>query len=102
MAVFFDGIDDNLSTVQDGAAGVDTNSFTMACFFLVNSATSFNDSIVDLEDSLVASTIFRTLEIVSPDVSGFRPRLFQSFSGSDGLWKTSSDLVFGQWYQIVI
>src|SRR3990167_1250052 len=102
MAVFFDGIDDNLATSQDGAAGVDTNGFTMAWFFLVQSAISFNDSIVDFEDSLVASTVFRTLEIVAPASSGFRPRLFHSFSGTDGRWRISSDLAFGQWYHIVI
>lgn len=102
MPVNFDGLDDNLSTTQDGASGTDTDITTTAMFVQILAQPSANKSAVDFEDSLVGSTIFRTIEIVAPASTGFRPRWFHQFSTTAGIWRVTADLNLNQWYQVII
>ena len=98
MAVFFDGIDDNLSTAQDAAStAIDGNLTTHAIFLFLPSTPASTQTILSSSDGY-PGTGSRGLKTGTDSKFQF----FHSFSGTTPFWRTSSAQTVGVWHQFVV
>src|SRR3990172_3792082 len=98
MAVFFDGIDDNLSTAQDAAStAIDGNLTTHAVFLFIPSTPSGAQTFLVSCDGF-PGTGSRQLKTANDNKLQFS----HSFSGTTPFWRTSSAQTIGVWHQFVV
>ena len=103
MPVFFDGINDNLMTVQDAASTAIDRNITTVAGFVIQSNQPTDQQVAFLVSNAQSpnGTIFKGMNTDVPTTSGFRFRFHHRWTDKAMSWRSNSDFSTQTWYQFV-